>query len=136
MSSRLYDSPYEPLHALGLRTLTKETLFLVALTTARCVGKLLAISFQVAIQEWDVVLAYLLEFRAKTEAEPRPIPMFFLLKSLTGIVGQEKEKCLLCPVRTVRYYFDRGKDVSSSPFPVCPQVTLLVPSLRMSCNSF
>ena len=40
----LRSAPFEPLEAASLRDLTKKTLFLVSLATAKCVGELQTIS--------------------------------------------------------------------------------------------
>ena len=56
-----------------LRLLTQETLFLVALATAKRVGELQALSTQVAFQDNNVVLSYLLDFVAKTETPTNPL---------------------------------------------------------------
>ena len=47
-------SEYEPLERLSLRALTKKTLFLVALATAKRVGELQALSRQVSFQGKDL----------------------------------------------------------------------------------
>ncbi|XP_045101307.1 uncharacterized protein LOC123498206 [Portunus trituberculatus] len=66
--------PFEPLHQASLRDLTKKTLFLVALATAKRVGELHALSQRVPSS------------------------------SLSSVVGREDEERLLCPVRAVRRY--------------------------------
>ena len=56
----LMSSAYEPLGSLSLRTLTKKTLFLVALATAKRVGELQALSRQVSFRGEDMYVSYLL----------------------------------------------------------------------------
>ena len=72
------------------------------------------VSFQVVTQGGDLVLAYLPEFRAKIETESKLIPRSFPLKPLPGIMGSEEEEHL-SPVRAVKYYIDRTKDLSLHP---------------------
>ena len=55
----LMSSAYEPLESQGLRTLTKKTLFLVALATAKRVGELQALSRVVPSSGDDLALSYL-----------------------------------------------------------------------------
>ena len=107
---------FEPLDKCDWRQLTKKTLFLVALATAKRVGELQAISTSVSFQNRDILLSYLPEFVAKTETLKNPIPRSFLLKSLTP--GEEEtgvEECLLCPVRALRIYLQRSETLSHRP---------------------
>ena len=104
-------TPYEPLHLCSRRDLTKKTLFLVALATAKRVGELQSLSCSVAKQGNDLLLSYLPEFIAKTESDINPIPREFCLRSLAAIVGREDEERLLCPVRALKWY----RHVTSSP---------------------
>ena len=55
----LMSSAYEPLESQGLCTLTKKTLFLVALATAKRVGELQALSRVVPSSGDDLALSYL-----------------------------------------------------------------------------
>ena len=71
----LMSSEYEPLERLSLRALTKKTLFLVALATAKRVGELHALSCQVSFQGEDLFLSYLPHFVAKTERPDAPLPL-------------------------------------------------------------
>ena len=96
--------PFEPLHRSSLRDLTRKTLFLVALATAKRVGELQSLSYSVARQGDDLVLSYLPEFIAKTETDTNPIPREFRLRSLAAYVGQDDEERLLCPVRALSWY--------------------------------
>ena len=58
-------SKYEPLESQSLRTLTKKTLFLVALATAKRVGELQALLNIVSSIGDDLVVTYKLSFVAK-----------------------------------------------------------------------
>ena len=62
--SLLRESPFEPLETCSLRDLTRKTLFLLSLATARRVGELQAVSSSGG----DLFLSYLPEFRAKSES--------------------------------------------------------------------
>lgn len=103
----LRSAPYEPLRVASLEALTKKTLFLLALATARRVGELQALSARIACQGTDVLLSYLPDFIAKTETEANPLPREFRLRSLAAFVGNEDEERLLCPVRALRCYLQR-----------------------------
>ena len=65
--SFLRASLFEYLPSASLRDLTRKTLFLVALATAKRVGELQSISKVVAYSGEDIHLAYLPEFLAKAE---------------------------------------------------------------------
>ena len=98
------------------RNLTKKTLFLVSLATAKRIGELQAISHSVSFQNEDVILSYLPEFVAKTETIKNPVARSFKLKSLvSGRKGSAKEDSLLCPVRALKIYLQRSKVVSPRP---------------------
>ena len=97
--------PFEPLRSASFRDLTKKTIFLLALATAKRVGELQALSHSFAWQGDDVILSYLPEFVAKTEMWSNPLPREFRLKSLTGILGRDAVERLLCPVRALRLFF-------------------------------
>lgn len=96
--------PFEPLRQASLRDLTRKTLFLVALATAKRVGELQALSKTTATQGEDLLLSYLPEFVAKTETGLNPVPREFRLRSLASTVGREDEERFLCPVRALRKY--------------------------------
>ena len=80
-------SPYEPLGEASFRDLSKKTLFLLSLATAKRVSEIQALSHKVAKLGGDLTLAYLPGFVDKTESESNPLPRSFLLKSLKDFVG-------------------------------------------------
>ncbi|XP_045130668.1 uncharacterized protein LOC123515846 [Portunus trituberculatus] len=121
--------PFEPLHQASLRDLTKKTLFLVALATAKRVGELHALSQVIASRGEDLILSYLPEFIAKTETPLNPVPREFPLRSLSSVVGREDEERLLCPVRAVRRYLAA---TASASRPRSLFVSLRDPARRMS----
>ena len=108
-------APFEPLGEATFRDLTKKTLFLVSLATARRISELQALSSKVAKVGGDMSLAYLPGFVAKTESASNPLPRSFLLKSLKDFVGNLEEEYLLCPVRALKFYLARTKDLSPRP---------------------
>ena len=109
-----------------------KALFLLSLATAKRVGKLQALSFQVAYRGPDLSLSYLPEFVAKTQSERNSLPHSFLGKSLTDFVGDLPEERLLCPVRAVRIYLDL---TSFSPRPRSLFVSPRCPSRSLSKNA-
>ena len=90
----LRSPPYEPLGTASFRDLTKKTLFLLSLATARRIGEIQALSAKVAKLGDDLSLSYLPGFVAKTETEHNPIPRSFLLKSLADFAGDLQEERL------------------------------------------
>ena len=79
--------PFEPLASATFRDLTKRTLFLVSLATAKRVSELQALSARVASIGGDLSLAYLPGFVVKTESASNSLSRSFLLKSLKDFVG-------------------------------------------------
>ena len=84
----LHKLTFEPLYSKPLRLAS-----LLALATAKRMGKLQALSCQVA--------SYLPEFLAKTESERNPLLRFILVRSLKEFVRDLPEE-RLCPVWAVR----------------------------------
>ena len=78
----LKSSPFEPLSSASLRDLTRKTLFLLSLATAKRVGELQALSRCVSFSSSSAGLSYVPEFVAKTESAIRPLPRSFEVKSL------------------------------------------------------
>ena len=86
----------------------------MSLATAKRVGELQALSVRVTRICGDMWLAYLPGFIVKTESSSNPIPRSFILKSLRDFVGDLEEE-YLCPVRALKYYLGRTKDLSPRP---------------------
>ena len=103
----LISSEYKQLESVSLRTLSKKTLFLVALVTAKRVGELQALSKSVSSVADDVVVSYLPHFVAKTERAHSPLPHSFRVHPLKDLAGDLEEGSLLCPVRALRIYLKR-----------------------------
>ena len=105
----LMSSECEPLERLSLRALTKKTLFLVALATAKRVGELQALSRQVAFLGPDMFVSYLPYFVAKADRPDAPLPRSFKICSLREFAGDLEEGSLLCPVHYLHVYLERTK---------------------------
>ena len=111
----LRQAPYEPLGSCDFRSLTKKTLFLLSLATAKRVGELQALSVDIARVGSDRLLSYLPMFVAKTESVTNPIPRSFRVKSLKEFVGDMTEELLLCPVRALNVYIKRTSFIADRP---------------------
>ena len=130
-------SAYEPLESQLLRTLTKKTLFLVSLATAKRVSEMQAVSRVVPRSGDDLILSFLLFFVAKTESPSNPLPQYFRLRSLKDFAHGLEEGSLLCPVKALSIYLQQTK-VLLDDLPCCLfcSVALRGLSLRMCCRSF
>ena len=124
----LMSSAFEPLETVSLRALTKKTLFLVSLATAKRVSEIQALSKTVAAIGNDLMVSYLPHFIAKTERVDAPVPRSFHVLSLREFAGDLEEGSLLCPVRALSVYLRCTRSVvvrASSLFvsprsPSCP----------------
>ena len=121
----LRSSPFEPLSSASLRDLTRKTLFLIALATAKRVGELQALSRLVSFSSSAAGLSYVPEFVAKTETATRPLPRSFEVQSLGDFAAGLPEELLLCPVRSLSAYMTRTSQVVNRPrrlfvSPKCP----------------
>ena len=107
---------FEPLssHFFFFRDLTRKTLFLLSLATARRVGELQALSCRVSFSS-SAGLSYVPEFVAKTESGVRPLPRSFEVKSLGDFAAGLPEDLLLCPVRSLSTYLDRTSGIVNRP---------------------
>ena len=101
---------FEPLDKIPLEELTKKTLFLLALALAKRVSELQALSKDVGFIKEGALVSLLLEFRAKNDNKAKSLPRNFIVKGLSHLVGPEEER-KLCPVRALRAYLDRTKDL-------------------------
>ena len=132
--SLLRGSPFEPLESCSLRDLTRKTLFLLSLATARRVGELQAVSSVISSSGGDLFLSYLPEFRAKTESSSsNPLPHSFRVRSLRDFVGSLPDELSLCPVLALQIYLHRTS--SLSPRPRSLFVSPHVPSRSLSKNA-
>ena len=121
----LRSSVFEPLANASLRDLTRKTLFLVALATAKRAGELQALSRLVSFSSSSAGLTYVPEFVAKTETAVRPLPRTFEVKSLGDFAAGLPEELLLCPVRSLSAHVTRTFQFVNRPqrlflSPRCP----------------
>ena len=107
--------PFEPLRKATLRDLTGKTLFLLSLASAKRVGEIQAVSKSVSFQGTTVHLSYLPAFRAKTESERNPLPRSFPVVSLDEFAANLPAELTLCPVRALRIYLSRTKNLEGRP---------------------
>ena len=107
----LMSSAFEPLETVSLRALTKKTLFLVSLATAKQVSEFQALSKTVAAIGNDLMVSYLPHFIAKMERVDAPVPRSFRILSLREFTGDLEEGSLLCPVRALNVYLRRTRSV-------------------------
>ena len=61
----------------------------------------------------DVILAYVLEFKAKSESVMNPLPRSFTVMDLTDFVGPLGEERSLCSVQVSRCYLEKVKCIAS-----------------------
>ena len=101
--------------SLDLGSLMKKTLILSSLVTAKRARELQSLSVKASFVGNNIILAYVLEFNAKTESVTNPLLMPLIVKSLTDFVRPSDEECSLCLVRALRYYLENKKNVSNQP---------------------
>ena len=125
-------SSFEPLSSISLRDLTRKTLFLISLATAKRVGELQALSRRDSFSSSFAGLSYVPEFVAKTESAIRPLPRSFEVKSLGDFAAGLPEDLLLCSVRSLSAYLDRTSGLVNRPRQLF--VSSKCPSRAMSKN--
>ncbi|XP_064120443.1 uncharacterized protein LOC135225117 [Macrobrachium nipponense] len=106
----LMSGKFEPIQECSFRDLTRKTLFLVALATARRVSEIQGMDKRVGISRSKAVCSTTLGFLAKNKTPTNPWPRSFTIPSLGDFAGQERERTL-CPVRALQVYLQRCKDV-------------------------
>ena len=117
--NELTKSPFEPMKDTNLKHLTLKTAFLLALASGKCRSKIHAwVRNKVSnLGKWEKVALFPSDFIAKNQlaregsqsVSPVTIP------ALTTIVDRQfKEDRTLCPVRALRYYLDRTKELRGS----------------------
>ena len=106
----LTQAPYEPLKEAEERFVAHKTLFLLALASAKRIGELHALSYQVShAQDWkELAFVFVPGFVAKTQASDPSNPLFegFSVPALPRSSSTPNGR-LLCPVRAVRHYLAR-----------------------------
>ena len=80
----------------------KKTLFLLALG--------LALSNDVGFITEEALVSLMLDFRAKNDNKVKRLTRNCIVKELAHLMGPEEER-KLCPVRALRAYLDRTKNL-------------------------
>ena len=106
---------FETLHQASLRDLTRKTLFLTALASAKRVSELQALSRTVSFSSSAAAMSYVPEFIAKTESAMRPLPRTFAIQSLSDFVAGLPDEMLMCPVRATSEYVARTSSFVNRP---------------------
>ena len=125
-------SVFEPLHQFSLRDLTRKTLFLIALASAKRVSELQALSRTVSFSSSAAAVSYVPEFLAKTETAVCPLPRTFAIQSLSDFAAGLPDELLLFPVRALSEYVARTSRFVNRPRRLF--VSSRCPSRAMSKN--
>ncbi|XP_064110285.1 uncharacterized protein LOC135218072 [Macrobrachium nipponense] len=104
----LMSEKFEPPHTSSFRDLTRKSLFLFALASAKRVSELQALEGTVGFKEDSAVCSFNPLFLAKNENPSKPWPRTFEIKGLSSLVGRDVERTL-CPVRILKFYLERKK---------------------------
>ena len=124
---------FEPLNQVSLRDLTRKTLFLTALASAKRVSELQALSRTVSFSSSAAAVSYVPEFLAKTESAVRPLPRTFAIQSLSDFAAGLPDEMLLCPVRALSEYVARRHALSTGlEGSLCRLVVLLAQCQKMA----
>ena len=111
----LMEYPYEPIRKASLKHLTYKTVFLVGMACAGRIADLHALDFRKVWHdnEWrHVWLEPNSLSMAKTQKDNKPSSQKqFKLTNLREFVGPREKDAWLCPVRALRVYMDRTKDM-------------------------
>ena len=99
----------------SLRDLTRKTLFLIALASAKRVSELQALSTTVAFSSSAAAVVYVPEFLAKTESALRSLPRSFDIPSLSDFAAGLPDEMLLCRVCALSEYIARTSSVTNRP---------------------
>ena len=132
----LLKAPYEPLHKADFKSLSKKTIFLIALATAKRVGELQAISKHISFSGNKAFLQYKPDFVPKNDSISQPIPRDFELKALSDFVGRDMEEYGLCPVRALKYYLDRTGSFATRPRELFVQIKDKFKPMKKNTISF
>ena len=111
----LAEAPFVPLHKASLLHLTMKTVFLIAIASGQRRSSLQALSMEPGHLRWEnsgVRLIPIPSFIAKNQtASSGSVEIF--LPSLASMSSVEEDK-VWCPVRTLKWYLSRTKDLRSS----------------------
>ena len=118
--NELTEAPFEPMKDTDLKHLTLKTVFLLALASGKRLSEIHAwVANKVSnLGQWEYVALFpSSDFIAKNKLarEGSQSVSLVTISALTIIVDiQFKEDRTLCPVRALRYYLDRTKDLRRS----------------------
>ena len=105
--------PFEPMEAISLKALTYKTVFLLALASGRRRSEIHALSVEkdlLLLSKDEAILRTRPGFLAKNQvlgSVASPIS----IKALDHLVGPEPTERYLCPVRALRWYVNRVKEI-------------------------
>ena len=113
--SHLSKEPFEPIHNSPLDALTKKTVFLVAVASARRRGEIHALSVDPGFIRFSPEGVYLLpnpNFLAKNQSESfSPAPIFLPTMSSASSMREDR---FVCPVRALKWYIEKTKALRKS----------------------
>ena len=115
----LTNAPFEPLHLGPLKYLTYKTVFLLTFATGSRRSEVHAFRADTVQRQENggAMLLYSdLQFVAKTQLanQGNAVLQPVVVKALSRILGPDMDKDrVLCPVRALRFYLDRTKDLRS-----------------------
>ncbi|MGL5405371.1 MAG: hypothetical protein ACRDAX_01020, partial [Propionibacteriaceae bacterium] len=104
----LMSEKFVPSHAASFRDLTRKSLFLFALATAKRVSELQALEGKVGFKKDSAICSFQPFFLAKNENPSKPWPRSFEIKGISSLTGRELERTL-CPVRALKFYLEKKK---------------------------
>lgn len=111
----LSKEPYEPIHNSPLDALTKKTVFLVAVASARRRSEIHALSVDPGFIRFSPDGVHLLpnpSFLAKNQSESfSPTPMFLPTMASASSIREDR---FVCPVRALKWYVEKTKVLRSS----------------------
>ncbi|XP_076452690.1 uncharacterized protein LOC143288227 [Babylonia areolata] len=109
--------PFEPLGTIPFDLLTLKTTFLLLLATGRRRSEIHGLSGMpqdlAFHRDGSITLRFLPEFLAKNQDPKVPSPSL-RVRPLSDILAQDDEDRHLCPVRCLKYYWDRSRHRRSS----------------------
>lgn len=109
----LMSKKFEPPHQASFRDLTRKSLFLFALASAKRISEIQALDGKVGFKGGSAICSFKPLFLAKNENPSKPWPRTFELKGLSSVTGHELERTL-CPVRSLKFYLEKKKSLGGS----------------------
>ena len=122
--NELTKSPFEPMKDTDLKHLTLKTAFLLALASGKCRSKIHAwVANKISnLGQWEKVALFpSSDFIAQNQLareDSQSVSLVTIPALMTIVDRQFKEDRTLCPVRALRYYLDRTKDLRGSRSPL------------------